>query len=510
VTHEFEIDHILPRSRSHDNSYENKILVHKRCNQNKKNSTPFEFSEIGNGDATSPGWQRFTATLSTIKGIRKQKRRNLLNTTFAEDEAKFASRHLNDTRYISRLVTRYLHALYEMVGEPPITEKGSSKRVFVQPGALTALVRKSWGLENLKKDLHGNRLGDKHHAVDALICALLSEGQRQFITRREQGMRDAAKASTIFSKFSRSYELMEQRNDQCRTPRDVSPPWEGFRHDVAAAVDLFTVSRRENRKGRGGLHNDTLYRVENEDGKEVCYSRKPIVDTSTGKGKGAFQRPADLDRIKDIHLDRNLWLKTALTNWIDADAPVEIDRLPRDPQGAIIRKVTVRQGKKSGRKYPQGYVSGGDQVRLDVFSKQGKRGETAYHLVPVYSHHLIQSDPPTRAIVANVDEDQWNLIDDSYEFEFSLWPNSRFHVQKNGGEEVIGTYCGVHRGTARIEYANPDDQSENPSPPKGGRKTPGVSVKTGVTRFQKIEVDRLGREFPIVSEKRTWRGKTVS
>ena len=115
-----------------------------------------------------------------------------------------------------------------------------------------------------------------------------------------------------------------------------------------------------------------------------------------------------------------------------------------------------------------------------------------------------------RAIVANSDEDQWNQIDDSYTFEFSLWPNSRFYVRKDNGEEVIGTYCGVHRGKGRIEYANPDDQSENPAPPKGGTKTPGVAVKTGVIEFQKLDIDRLGRERPIDSEKRTWRGKTVS
>lgn len=510
VTHEFEIDHILPRSRSHDNSYENKVLVHKRCNQNKKNATPFEFSEIGNGDPASPGWQRFTATLSTLKGIRKQKRRNLLNTTFAEDEAKFASRHLNDTRYISRLVTHYLHALYEMAGERPITEKNSSKRVFVQPGALTALIRKSWGLENLKKDLHGNRLGDKHHAVDALVCALVSEGQRQFVTLREQKRGDAARAASVFAKFTRSYELMEQKNDQCRTPRDVPPPWEGFRHDVAAAVDLFTVSRREIRKGRGGLHDDTLYRLEKEGGEEICYSRKPIVDTSSGRGKAAFQSPDDLEKIKDIHLDRNAWLKTALINWINAGAPVEPDLLPRDPQGTVIRKVTVRQGKKSGRKYPQGYVAGGDQVRLDVFSKTTKGQKREYHLVPVYSYHLIQSEPPSRAIVANVSEDRWNQIDESFEFEFSLWPNSRFVVRKNNGEEVTGAYCGVHRGNGRIEYSNPDDKTENPSPAKGGRKTPGVAVKTGVILFQKLAVDRLGRVNVVDSEKRTWRGKTVT
>lgn len=506
VTHTFEIDHILPRSRSHDNSYENIVLVHKRCNQNKKNATPFEFAEIGNGDTTSPGWQRFTATLATLKGIRKQKRRNLLNTTFADDEAKFASRHLNDTRYISRLVTHYLHILYELAGEAPIIEKSSSKRVFVQPGALTALVRKSWGLENLKKDLQGNRLGDKHHAVDALVCALVSEAQRQFITLREQKRSDAARVASVFSKFTRSYELMEQRNDQCRTPRDVPTPWNGFRHDVAAAVDLFTVSRREVRKGRGSLHNDTIYRVEKEDGEETCYSRKTIIDTSSGKGKAIFQTLDDLNKIKDIHSERNTWLKTSLSNWISAGSPIDPSSLPRDPQGAVIRKVTLRQGKKSGRTYPQGYVAGGDQVRLDVFSKAAKRGENSFFLVPVYSYHLKQDLPPSRAIVANKDETEWDPIDDSFEFEFSLWPNSRFEIKKKpsakkpDGEELVGLYLGINRNTGAFIYADPDDS----------RIQGQLTAKTGTIYFRKLAIDRLGRESVIDAEKRTWRGRTIS
>lgn len=502
---EFEVDHILPRSRSHDNSYENKVLVHRKCNRDKKNATPFEFSRIGNGDSQSQGWLKFTATVSTLKSIRKQKRRNLLNTSFAEDEAKFASRHLNDTRYIAKLVTHYLQGLYEIAGEVPVTEKGGKKRVFVQPGALTALVRKSWGLENLKKDLAGNRLGDKHHAVDALVCALLSEGQRQFVTRMEQQQRDAVNGAVIFTEFSRSYQLMEDKNDHCRTPRGVQPPWEGFRHDVAAAVDSFTVSRREIRKGRGGLHNDTIYRVEQEEGREICYSRKPLIDSSVGKGKAIFTTLEDLDKIKDIHLDCNRWLKEALTAWINAGSPVVPEKLPRDPQGAVIRKVTVNQGKKSGRKYPQGFVAGGDQVRVDVFSKTAKRGEKNFYLVPIYSYHLVQSDPPSRSIVAFKDEEEWDQIDETFDFEFSLWSNSRFLVQKKAstkkpeGENVVALYNGIDRATGAIAYSDPDDSET------AGR----LSVKTGTTLFQKLDTDRLGRESPIDSEQRTWRGKTV-
>ena len=494
-----DIDHILPRSRSHDNSYDNKVLVLPSANRNKSNQTPSEW--LG---TDTIGWQTLTSALAHMPRLRPRKRRNLLNTTFAQDEAKFASRHLNDTRYISRLVTRYLSALYEIAGEKPLTEKDSTRRVFVQPGALTSLVRKAWGLEDLKKDRNGRRLGDKHHAIDALICALLSEGQRQFITKREQ-TKHAARQAAVFSDFSRSYELMEQKNDHCRTPRHVSPPWKDFRTDVVTALDLFTVSRRENRRGRGSLHNDTLYRIEYENDKQVAYTRKPLLDSSSGKPKPVFTKLADLDKVKDIHLDRNQWLKDTLTQWIEHGSPTEESQLPRDTQGAIIRKLTISQGKKSGRHYPQGFVTGGAQVRVDVFSKSNKGGGKNYYLVPVYAYHLINAAPPMRAIIAAKDETEWDKIDEDHRFEFSLWPNSRVELKKKPsskkpeGEHSEGLYNGINRNTGAFVILNPEDSQDQLQ----------QTAKTGTLLFRKLETDRLGRVFTVKSEKRTWRGQTL-
>lgn len=500
-SNDFQIDHIIPRSRSHDNSYDNKVLVHTHCNQHKTNRTPFE--HFGQGNTESDSWHRLTATIDSMKrsGLRKHKARLLLNTTFADDEAKFARRHLNDTRHISRLVTAYLTDIYRLAGEDP-DAKGAIKRVFVQPGQMTSIVRKAWGLENLKKDRNGNRLGDKHHAVDALVCALLSESQRQFITRLEQKKRDAA--STAFASFSRSYELMEHQGDSHSSPRRVDPPWKTFRSDVVAALDLFTVSRREIRKGRGSLHNDTLYKVvKQDDGTEICYSRKPLVESTTGKA--AFTTLADLEKIKGWSHERNQWLRDTLTTWVNAGAPTAEDLLPRDPQGTPIHKVTVSMGKKSGRRYPQGYVTGGNQVRLDVFSKTNPKGIKNYYLVPIYSYHLSQEHPPNRAIVANKEEEEWDEIDDDFAFEFSLWTNSRVEIKKAPtkkkphGEQFIGLFKGTDRATGSFQLANPDDIKEQLQ----------FTAKTGTLLFRKIQTDRLGREYIVKNEKRTWRGKTL-
>ncbi|MGC6460140.1 MAG: type II CRISPR RNA-guided endonuclease Cas9 [Akkermansiaceae bacterium] len=503
----FQVDHILPRSRSHDNSFDNKVLVHAKCNQHKGNATPFEFHEIGNGDENSPGWLAFTSRVRSMQGIRTHKRRHLLNTTFAEDESKFAARHLNDTSYISKLVTSCLQQIYVHAGEKPLTEKGSTRRVFTQPGQLTSLVRRAWGLENLKKDVQGERIGDKHHAVDALVCALLSEGQRQFVTRLEKEKREMKSnlAQSAFPTLTRSYQLMEKENRHQFTPRGVSAPWEGFRQDVAAALDLFTVSRREIRKGTGSLHLDTLYSVRTDDkGEETVYSRKPIISLINGKPKGNLSL-TQIEKVRGIDDPRNQWLREALTTWIEAGCPVEHENLPRDPGGNVIRRVYLDQGKKSGRKYPQGYATGGDQVRLDIFSKTKPDGSKVYSLVPVYTYHLVDNTPPKLAIVANKSEDHWELMTPEHRFEFSLHKNTRVELRKKPstkapkGDHVVGVYQGCDRATGAISLSDPDDSTQQFR----------MSPKQGTLIFRKIETDRLGREYVVGKEKRTWRGKTV-
>ncbi|NJK91239.1 MAG: type II CRISPR RNA-guided endonuclease Cas9 [Blastochloris sp.] len=464
-----EVDHILPRSRSHDNSYDNKVLVYKDTNRDKSNHTPYEW--LGR-DVISEKWRAFVGHIHTLPSLRKRKRLRLLNTDFAEKEADFLARNLQDTRYICRLVRAYLEDLYRVAGEEPMA-KGYTRRVFVQPGGLTALVRRSWGLEELKKDLEGKRLGDRHHAVDALICACLSEGQRQWITRWEQtknytGNKNAFDA---VSELTRVYTLMEQEGTSRKTPRGMTTPWgEGneFRSSVISALEKMTVSRRESRRGRGSLHNDTFYRevVEKDsEGNEskIYFKRTSLVQLVNGKAQAS---EFSLDAVKDIHTPRNHWLKSALQEWNDRGRPVA--DLPKCGKTTIL-KVWINQGSKSARETPHGMVVSGDQVRLDVFRKGIK-----YYLVPVYTYHIQHDLPPMRAITAAKSEDQWDVVDASFEFCFSLWPNSIFEIHKKATKRkaddvVLGYYAGIDRSGGKIEgYSFNDKETKVFASPKQG------------------------------------------
>lgn len=51
---DLQVDHVLPRSRSHDNGFHNKVLVYVSANQNKGNHTPYEWLS-----ASPAKWQKF-------------------------------------------------------------------------------------------------------------------------------------------------------------------------------------------------------------------------------------------------------------------------------------------------------------------------------------------------------------------------------------------------------------------------------------------------------------------
>lgn len=507
-----EIDHILPRSRTHDNSYDNKVLVLSGSNRNKGRQTPAEW--LGANEDTL-AWREFVARIGMMPSLRKRKRKNLTTISLEGKEMELSSRNLNDTRHVCRLVAAYLGDLFRIADENPGT-KGTQRRVFFQPGALTALFRKAWGLDDLKRDMGGRRLGDKHHALDALICASLAESQRQWLVRSSQAsgkrMQDF---SDQISALSEAYFSMEKTGGQKHIPSQLRTPWgtrEAFRAEIIAALEATTVSRRENRKGRGPFHDDTFYRaVAGPNGDIQLCSRKSVIGLVNGKPRAQIAKLESLKLIKDIDLPVNAWMKDALTDWISKGSPVDDPpRGPRpknpkpgeDPRGPLIRKVTMLSNNKSSRSLKHGHVIKGKLVRLDVFSKPGRADEMKYYLVPVYSHHLASKVPPMRAITAHKREDQWVVVDSTYRFCFSLWPNSVFEIVKNPstkkplGEHLIGYYRSVDRAGGQIEGRDLNDAEKEIS----------FSPKEGTRLFEKKYIDRLGRMHSIRSEKRTWRG----
>ena len=335
--------------------------------------------------------------------------------------------------------------------------------MLARPGALTAKLRRGWGLEFLKKDDKGKRVSDdRHHALDAIVVAACSE--------------------PMLNRLTRAFQESERRG-MGRDFRALDPPWEGFRAQVLAAFEKVFVSRAERHRARGEAHAATIKQVRRRDGKEVVFERRAIADL----------KDTDLARVKDAA--RNEAIIESLRAWIAAGKPK--DAPPRSPKGDVIRKVRLSTTDKVAVAVREGTAARGDMARVDVFRRDDAKGRARFYLVPVYPHQIATLDrPPDRAVDQSKDESDWTPIDSSYDFLFSLYANSLVEVTKPDGEVVLGYFKRLHRSTGAIALAAHQD-------PRAVKEGIGARTLLGLRKFA---VDRLGRVSEIVRETRTWHG----
>lgn len=237
-TPEVQIEHILPYSRSLDDSQANKTLCFVDENIRKGDRTPYEaYGEEGSN------WERL---LEHIQHLPSRKRKKFTQKEIDLD--KCVERQLNDTRYINRQVRSYLSVL--------------GVDVNVTRGQVTAELRWRWGLNSILNPNGDNKNRDdhRHHAVDAAVIALTTPKHLKNLARK--------------------YEYKNER-------REFPPPWEGFRADTAKAMDAINISYRPTRKIAGGLHEETNYGATEKAGQFVY--RKPL-DSLT---------PAMVEKIRD-------------------------------------------------------------------------------------------------------------------------------------------------------------------------------------------------------------------
>jgi len=123
----FEVEHIVPRSRSLNDSYANKTLCHINENSRKGNKTPYE-TYSGNERT----WEEIKARTKKLLPFRKYQHFVKKNRPELEE---FISRQLNDTRYISRASSSYLQSI--------------CNDVRVVGGGVTAILRRNWGLNSI-------------------------------------------------------------------------------------------------------------------------------------------------------------------------------------------------------------------------------------------------------------------------------------------------------------------------------------------------------------------------
>lgn len=220
-----EVDHILPYSRSLDDSLNNKVLCLTQENQDKGNKTPYEYID-------SSKWDEFVGKIEGLKNLKYAKKNRLTKTNFDENsEIAFKDRNKNDTSYISKFVKNYIESHIEF------KESRMKRHVFTMNGMLTSQLRYKWGVGDKNRDNH------LHHAEDAIILAFSTQSMVQSL-------------STVSAK--REGFSFKKREEKSKELRFVTPLDEFHKKVQESLADIF-VSHMPRRKVGGAAHKATVY-----------------------------------------------------------------------------------------------------------------------------------------------------------------------------------------------------------------------------------------------------------
>lgn len=269
-----EIDHILPLSLSFDDSYANKVLTHKECNQLKGQRIP-------RSGFLDDEW--FVRHINSIPQLmNKRKRNNLLMT---QDEFKEhienieKSRALNETRYASRLIKNYIEENLKFEGNcsdlADIKNNNTRRnRVQVRNGSLTHILRNLWHIGDKNTD-EQRYIKDRdihtHHAQDAVIIAFSTQGMVKSICdiskRASNEYRVLPNSGEIVKQSKNSSiielaQLSKDTNDKVDRALHSSIPIINMNNILNERLKWIIPSKKVDRLHNSrSVHEDTIYSI---------------------------------------------------------------------------------------------------------------------------------------------------------------------------------------------------------------------------------------------------------
>lgn len=305
-----DVDHIIPKKLLFDDSQTNKVLVHRKCNQNdKSDKTAYDFirakgdSELERYLLRVDDWYK-RGIISGGKRIKllashedylERKNQNKATETDKKIWEDFINRQINETRYISTKAREILQTI--------------CYNVWATSGTVTAELRHLWGWDEITMNLqfekykqlglteiveweseHGKnkhrkevisgwtkRDDHRHHAIDALTIACTKQGYIQrFNTlsaeKTREDMKNAVEERSVVFNEKRSllekYIISEQPIEVAKVEDAVANILISFKSGKkVAVVGTRKTGKRGNKKvvqagiivPRGSLHEDGVY-----------------------------------------------------------------------------------------------------------------------------------------------------------------------------------------------------------------------------------------------------------
>jgi CRISPR-associated endonuclease Csn1 len=452
---EVEIDHILPFSRTLDDSIANKLLVKVRANRYKGNQTPVE--AFGH----SPADYRWEEILDRASRLPRNRHRRFEEGALGRygGEDGFLARQLNDTAYMSRVAREYLTFV--------------CRDVWSSTGQLTGKLRAKWGLNRLlSHDDLKNRRDHRHHAIDATLVATID---RALVKRVADA---SARASAIHSG---------------RLLDNLEHPWPTFLPALENALSRVVISYRPDHGVAAALHNDTAYGIVDDVGlvtpgkmaKAVVRHYVPVTSL-------AERKPPDIRRaVPDRHIAEAI---AAIVEQSGTDRKARMAALDAFSEASNVRRVRwvenrsiIPLARRGSLQVYKGVVGDGNHC-YEIFA--GQNGRWTGEVVSKFT--------------ANGPEFQRFMCSDEYRTRaFSGHPLVMRLIQGDTVRVGVGERELVYRvqrftdGTIVLAYhVGAGDQERNPLRISGIEAVKRVAPSSlqGL-RARRVFVDILGRVF---------------
>jgi CRISPR-associated endonuclease Csn1 len=487
----YEVDHVIPRSVSFDDSMNNKVLVHRDENQQKGNRTPFQYMSSGQ-------YAKFrTQVLSWYKAGRlKRKKRDYLleerDINKYDVQKEFINRNLVDTRYTTREIMTMVRQFF--------VSNDQEVKVKSINGSFTNYLRKLW---DFPKD---RGVDFKHHAEDALIVAMagfIFEHKDTFAPQRR--LLDEGKVV-----HKETAEILDEKE----YASEFADKWE----KVKAIKNYvgYKYSHKVDMKPNRQLFNETIFSTRTVDEDEFIINKhKNIYDPDYTKlKKMVFEKPEKLLMYKHDHKTFEKLLNV-MEKYREAKNPLHqyheetgeyLTKYAKNNNGPVIKSVKYIE-KKLGIHYSitDKYQTESKNVvflsmkpfRIDVYYEENR-----YKFVTVrYSdlketsdRYILEKDTYSKIC-------EGKNINDRDNFLFSLHKNEVFVLN---GEvlRLIGTNDDGKNKIEANEFTNNYRERANREDftPKQLFKTIGQKTE----ELRKLHFDILGNVFENKNEKIKW------
>ena len=369
-----EMDHIVPRALSGStNDRANLAAVCRTCNH-QKGAVPFAVW------ATSGEAHAGVSLEDAIKRVRLWQRgpgmspkqhkafqsEVISRLKSRKPDEEFDGRSMESVAWMAVELRTRIDGYYRKVNSDSVPKIG------IYRGQLTAEARKASGFENRVNLIGGKgktRFDRRHHAMDALVIAMMNQSVSQTLALRVN-MRESQRITGQEETWKNFYGKPGQANER----------FEKWREGMLRAVELFNIELAKNaipfhenvrlRVGSSKVHDDTV---------------RKFIHAKLGEALSV----AMIDRAETPAL----W--TALTRLPDFDPK---DGLPEDPSREIYihgRKITADEqlnffnSPSACLKVRGGYVEIGSSIHhARIYRIDGKK--TAYAMVRVFATDLVK------------------------------------------------------------------------------------------------------------------------